>query len=398
MAEIRKFKNLRGILSYVFRCSTRSWEMYFLNERLGLMIGEDKHPLRPVYGDSDKPIKFKSSARTVNNLEVEPIVYDGSDIDLPPVLEEKVSQLDKKFEEVFKTQNENDYYLFLSRLAICVMNLYLPTDKELKKLEDETSSVTINQLERVYNSLDKATEEIEKLFKHRPIEAIVENSRGGNDEKLRALNFMFLIKRVWGESDAPKEFEKLKRQIEQLFKETSKTTGERNYGSMMIYYTIQHYYSSKKFKSTPLELEDFPYHYKEETRFKEPSPDIFCQFLAYQITSMFSGPKEESFSRFQNLKYREGYTAENVMTILTDDDYYFHDLYYTFERQMSETEGYSIEMPLLNLLEPYLEKYLTLIREGQPLSYDKLEQINKSAQKDTVLLEAIDRRRPKLPK
>jgi len=366
-----------------------------LNEKLGLAIGEDKYPLRPVYGDKNSPIKFKATALKENNLEIAPIVYDGSDIELPPILEEKISKLEKKFEEIFKTQ-ESDYQLFLSWIAACVMNLYLPTDKELRKLEDETSSITINQLSRVRNSIEETVEEIEKLFQHRPIEAIVENSKGGNDEKLRALNFMYFLKRSWRESVAPEEFLKLKNQIEHIFNVAPKVTGERNYGSMMIYYAIQKHFNAKKFKSTPPDLEDFPYHYKDETRFINPSEDIFCQFLAYQITSLFSGAKEESFSRFQNMKYREGYSNE-IMNIFSDDDDYFPDLYYTFERKMSKTEGYSFETPLLNILEPYLEKHLVRIREGQPLNYDKLNLILKNAKKDESLMSEIDKRRLKLP-
>ncbi len=392
MIKIRKHNSLRGLVNYVFKCSTRSWELYFLESRLGLAIGNTRTPLKPFYNWSDEPIRFNEKLASAAILEIKNEIPSEEDIVLPPELDSKLSTLDMKFEQYFKT-SDKEYSTFLAELALGVMELYMPSDKELDGLGGATALNTSKRLIKVQEKFSDLVEEIEGFLEHEPLNALIQ--KHGNESK--ALTSMIILNQMWRDWEVENSFQEMQRDIKAMFEKVPRGDGGRNFGIMVIYYVVSKYMGKKSYKSIPASVEDFPFHDGGETKHMKPTEELFCQFLTYQIISLFSVSPKESFSRISTLKYKQkdDYPPE-IMEIFTEE--YVDELFDYFETKFYVNDSYSFERPRLEMLSEVLSPYLSELRKSQPLNQNKLEQIAMRAKGDAFLMKTINDGRLALPR
>lgn len=384
MLKIRKFKSLRGIVEYVAKCSTRGWELYFLEYKLGLTPGVVNLPHQPIYGDSTGSIRVKSQVQLGELSCPEVFIFDGSDIELSPIMEKAVSVLDGKFEDIFKT-NEEDYEKFLNELAIAIYSLYQPTMKEMARVGNSTLEATKKRTRKLEQSLTKIMEEMEDWLNYEPIAKfrLLEDIN-----KYPAIQLAKKHTDLWKGNYKKEYFAQLEQDLSTLFASINTVGGERDYGIMAVYYVIRNHFSSLKYKPTPASVKDYPFHDEEGyTELLDPSEEIFCQFLTYQILRLFSGKAEDKFSRLEYLKYKEGFTEDVFLDDL--DSKYREEVYANFENHRFNETGYIINKARIESLGPQLKKYIDFIYTNQPMDYDKINLLHKQARNDEVLVNAL---------
>lgn len=378
--EMRKHQSLKALMSYVYRCSTRSWEIYFLSSKLMLLIGGPKAPLKPIYF----PCEFIPGENDKNILDLQNHPLDGSDLKFEPEFESKIMFLDNYLRATFHTANK-DYSTFLGELALGVLRLYFPDDKDDERVAVSAKNTILKKIDQIHRPLEKIISDIDECFEDKFLEEF-------NDEKggEAAIRFIYVVKNLWRHPDVQKSFKSIREEAEEMIKRSVSSNASRKVGTMLIYNTFKKNWGLKE---RPESLSEFPFHdEKSKEIIGDITPEEIAEFLTFQIISLFKDKTPSSFSSIETTKRTKEY-LDHGLEELEDETL---ETIYSFYESVFKPQTLTDERFLIPGLTEHIQPSLDSIRNQQPMDYIKLNKIKDDAVKSGRRA-AIDSRRLRMP-
>lgn len=378
--EMRKHQSLKALMSYVYRCSTRSWEIYFLSSKLMLLIGGPKAPLKPIY----YPCEFIPGDNDKNILEIQNQPLDGSDLKFEPEFESKITFLDNYLRATFNTANK-DYPTFLGELALGVLRLYLPDDKDDERIAVSAKNTILKKINQIHAPMEKIMSDIEECFEDKFLEEF--NDENGGEHAIR---FMYMVKKLWAIPDVQKSFKSIKEEAEEMVKKSTSANASRKVGTMLIYNTIKKNWGVKE---RPESIADFPFHDEKSENIRgDITPEEITEFLTFQIISLFNDKTPSSFSSIETIKRTKEYLTVGLEEMEDESQ----ETIYAFYESEFIPQTFTDERYLIPGLTEFIQPSLDSIRKQQPMDYTKLNKIKDEAMR-SGRREAINNRRLKMP-
>lgn len=352
---------------YIYYCSLRSWETYYLiiKAKLSDTLAP---PLSPIYF----PIINQSPKAWDDYMfNIEPDLDAFEDILNKDYLA-NLHYIDIELSKTFPTINMS-YSDFLELLFVGIISRYLPDLKESSVAIHHSQDEIISKLEKIEEAGNNFSELILELFIRQATSTLAES------EDYPYVKFLREFAQHWC-SEKPKDTIFL---LKDKLRKSSATLLQQNQEELGIAIIYSVFNKHIKGKSLPKTLELYPYHQEPssldngaDTRsFQDKFTDTqYCEFLTYQLLNLFPvSPQTYAFSRISTAKRKFPAKKLNGKLVSSKDinDYFNNTII---------NRGYSKK--ILTDLYFWMLPSLGSIRSSHPLSHEKLNKIFKDCNQD----------------